>query len=314
MARANQRRLGRGLQTLLASPPDPGSGRIVESNDSSSVISPPESVSDSGIIEVEIDRIGPNPDQPRRRFDDETIRALADSIAIHGVLQPVIVRPRSGGGTETRYELIAGERRWRAARRAGLLVIPSIIRTLDDRNTAELALIENIQREDLNPIDRAQAFQHLIEQFGLTQAEVARRVGIDRSSVANLIRLTELEAPIQELIAGGTLSTGHGKALLTSPAGDARIELASRAARESWSVRALEKAARASPTARTPPQRKDAETADPDTDALAAQLGEHLGTRVKIHRSGTGGRIEIVFFDHDHFDAVAQRMRFHYDT
>lgn len=278
----------------------------------------------AGLAEVPIASIEPNRFQPRKHFDEEQLAALAASITAQGLLQPVVVRPAQGGAPgAVRYELIAGERRWRAAQRAGLASIPAIIREATDQAAAELALVENVQREDLNPIDRARALRMLLERFGLTQAAVGERVGLDRSSVANLIRLTELEPAIQEQVALGVLSQGHAKALLAAPAGDGRLRLAERAAQEQWSVRATEQAVRDAAAGRPPHAQASAPEKSPDKSPelldLERRLGEHLGTRVLVQlkaggkagdsdRTRTSGQLVIQFYDLDHFDGLMDKM------
>lgn len=293
-----------------------------------------------GLVSIALDRIVPSQFQPRQRIDGVTLDRLADSIRQTGLIQPIIVRPASShdqndrahgiagvaesrGGVvrdEMRYELVAGERRWRAAQRAGLTTIPALVRELGDEQAAEWALVENVQREDLNAIERAWALRRLAEQFGLTHGQIGQRVSLDRSSVANLIRLTDLEDEIQALLAGGALSMGHGKALRAAPAGSARIELAKTAASERWTVRKLEQESRR--LAQQPESDAtlplDDRTIAPMPERAAAlldlekQLGEHLGTKVTIRadRSGTKGRLSIAFYDLDHFDGLMAKMGF----
>lgn len=256
--------------------------------------------------------IGPSPLQPRRVFDEAALDRLAESIRRAGVMQPVIVRP---GTTGPRFELVAGERRWRAAARAGLTQIPAIVRSLSDEETAEWALVENVQREDLNPIERAEALAQLTRRFGLSQADVAARVGLDRTSVANLVRLLELEPQIREKIASGILTFGHGRALLAMAPGPARITLAQRAIDEQWSVRQLERtvAATQAPAATAiTPKKPDDLARVAARAALEKQLGEHLGTKVHIttDRGGAKGRLTIEFFGLDHFDGLLHKFGF----
>jgi ParB family chromosome partitioning protein len=262
---------------------------------------------------VRVELIGPSPFQPRRVFDEGPLQQLADSIRRAGVMQPVIVRAVSGGGLK-KYELVAGERRWRAAQLAGVIAIPALVRELSDEQAAEWSFIENVQREDLNPMERGEALHRLASRFRLTQHEIADRVGLDRSSVANLIRLLELEESLRELVSSGKLGLGHGRALLSVPAGAARVALGERAARESWSVRALERAC----AALTTPVKASAPGEAKDFSRLAAraalekQLGEHLGTKVQIttDRSGARGRLSLEFYDLDHFDGLLGKLGF----
>ncbi len=263
------------------------------------------------LTEVAVSSIIPNRNQPRRAFNEESLKSLARSITENGLMQPILVRPGSGsGGTGGRYELIAGERRWRAARIAGLVRIPAIVRTAGDKDSAELALIENVHRQDLNAIERAEALAQLVGRFGLTQQEVADKLGMDRSSVSNLIRLTELEDEIRTLIAAGELVAGHGKALLGLPPGQARVDLALKAAKEEWSVRELERRAKDAQSAKpegaqAEPARRSAVHAD-----LERRLGDKLGTKVKIrtNRAGTKGKLVIDFYGLDHFDGLVRTL------
>jgi len=295
-----------------------------------------EKGSPSGIREIELDRIEPSPYQPRGAMDDEALESLAASIRQSGVIQPILVRPaaatRGPDAGDARYELVAGERRWRAARLAGLGSIPAIVRELKEESAAELALVENIQREDLNAIERARALRMLVERFGLTHGEVGRRVGLNRSSVANLIRLSELEDEIQELIADDRIGAGHGKALLGAAPGAGRVELARQAASLGWSVRRLEEAvatslhdgahagtdsARASDPAdeQTHPDSAATRQRAASLVELERQLGEHLGTKVRVQadRTGQRGRLIVEFYGLEHFDGLIEKMGFRMD-
>ncbi|GAB4385662.1 MAG: ParB/RepB/Spo0J family partition protein [Phycisphaerales bacterium] len=234
---------------------------------------------------------------------------LADSIREAGVIQPILVRAVGGPGSG--YELVAGERRWRAARKAGMDRIAAIVISLSDEQAAEWALVENLQRTDLNTMERAHALRALQERFGLAQADIAQRVGLDRSTVANLIRLTELDAEIQDLITSGQLTAGHGKALLAISDTAQRLRTARKAAKEGWSVRKLEAHSRSSSE-----HARHVNTADvaPSLVDLERRLSEHLGTRVRIlTRSGTRGRLSIEFYSLDHFDSLMHKLRFEAD-
>lgn len=330
LSMSKRRKLGRGLSGMIGSPvpvdlspaPAPAPARPpVRADDAASSLLPgsnggmaeelPKSPrSEHTIIEVPIGSIIPNRNQPRRDFDEESLKSLARSIAEDGLMQPVLVRPGSGGGgTGGRYELIAGERRWRAARIAGLEKIPAIVRVAGDRASAELALIENVHRADLNAVERADAMAQLVARFGLTQQEVADKLGLERSSVANLIRLTELEEEIRDLIRTEQIGAGHGKALLAVAPGAGRVELARKAASEQWSVRELERRAKAmlrgTPTPPPAPARRDVVHAD-----LERRIGERLGTKVRIraNREGTKGKLVIDFFGHDHFEGIVRHF------
>lgn len=324
------RRLGRGLSSLLGAPVAIDATSIAPSPATRAQATEHPIAANTGIQEkntqllsdvqlIRIDQIEPSPFQPRRVFDQALLDGLAQSIRQSGVLQPVLVRPRGGATTDSgggaRYELIAGERRWRAAQLAGLERIPAIIKTLDDAHAAELALIENVQREDLNAMDRAWALRSLMDRFGLTQANLAERVGLERPTVANLLRLTELDKAIADLIASGKLGAGHGKALLSAPAGDARNKLAQRAASEELSVREVERLAAAmSQSPEVPTERGRAKPGDDPRLAvlsdLQRQIGQQLGTKVVIStdRRGHKGRIIMEFYGLDHFDSLLNRL------
>jgi len=237
--------------------------------------------------ELDIDLLKPNPLQPRQHMDEPALEALAQSIRSHGVIQPILVRRANDG-----YEIIAGERRWRAAQRAGLLKVPVVYRDVPNEKLLEVALIENIQREDLNPIEEAQAYRRLTDEFHLSQEEVATAVGKDRATVANYMRLLRLPAEIHQDLASGALSMGHARALagLTDDRAQRRVgrEIASRG----LSVREAEALVRreATPPPPAPPRR-----VEPNTRAAEERLRLALGTRVRIIRKGAGGRIEIDF-------------------
>ncbi|MHB1467708.1 MAG: ParB/RepB/Spo0J family partition protein [Solirubrobacteraceae bacterium] len=265
--------------------------------------------------QVPVELISPNPSQPRRRFDDEQLAALAASLQEHGVLQPVLVRPRPNG----RYELIAGERRWRAARIAGISEIPAIVRRHDDAATLELALIENMAREDLNPVEEARACAALVEELGLTREDVGRRVGRSRVAVSNLIRLLDLPDEVLEQLERRSLSEGHGRALLLAEDHAERRRLARSAAAEGWSVRSLEERARAingasgSEDRRPSQRRRSAASPDPDvlgaSSELAHMLEPLLGVEVAVSCAPDGAcRIELAFASADEVRALAQRL------
>ena len=244
----------------------------------------------TGLVEVALDRVTANPNQPRRRFDDEGLKELAASIGEHGVLQPLLVSEDGQGG----YRLIAGERRWRAARMAGLDTIPAVIREqIAEQDELELALVENLQRRDLTPMEEARAFDDLRSRLGLSQAEIARRVGFDRSTVANSLRLLKLHEEIQEMVEGGELSAGHARALLAFPDERARIHWAKQVAAVGISVRQLEKAAADSREATAPPGQRKKPAKDPNLVAAEESLSLRLGARVEIVSRRRGGRIVI---------------------
>jgi ParB family chromosome partitioning protein len=263
-----------------------------------------------------VHQIGPSPFQARKEFTEAALQGLADSIRRTGLMQPVIVR-RSGRIGGPTHELVAGERRWRAAKVVGLRTIPVVVKELTDEEAAEWGIVENVQREDLNPMERAFAFRMLAERFALTQEQIAQRVGQDRSTIANFIRLTDLEPQLRDLISAGQLSPGHGKALLVLAAGEARLRLGREAADQSWSVRRLERTASAIAAARAsiPEEGLIARDSSRDSTRIAREsmerrLSEHLGTKVRIRtrKDGTAGRIMITFFGLDQFDGIMHRM------
>jgi ParB family chromosome partitioning protein len=274
----------------------------------------PQAKSLSDLQSLRVGDITPNRHQPRREVESSDLATLAASIKVSGVMQPIIVRPILGKpGEATRYELVAGERRWRAAQLAGLANIPAVVRHLSDEQSAEWALVENIQREDLNAMDRALALKALCDTFRLSHAEVGEKLGMDRSSVANLIRLTELESEIGEMIAKGTLGAGHGKALLSAPAGPARVRLAKEASQRSYSVRRVEyeakRLASGAPAGDAPtggmPTPREAVLRD-----IEKRIAQALGTKVAIRTDPTGkrGQITLDFYNLDQFDGLLSRL------
>ncbi len=314
--KGSRRRLGRGLSSLVQTPASVEVSTSTPPASQNDTGSDPGHESGEAVQRIPISAIRPNRFQPRRTFTDESLQELADSIRSAGVIQPIVVRPlTTNDGTKT-YELIAGERRWRAAEHVGLSDLPAIVRNISDEQSAEWALIENIQREDLNPMERAYALRQLGERFGLTQAQIGEKVGLDRSSVANLIRLTELEGDIQDMVRAGALGMGHARALLSVPAGMDRVELAHAAVSEEWTVRRLEEEARrikggAAVSERLAHHEKTSGGGATLSD-LERQLSEHLGTRVTIttNRAGDRGRITIAFYGLDHFDGLMSRLGF----
>lgn len=243
----------------------------------------------------------PNPTQPRRLFDEAALGELADSIRIKGILQPILVRPTNDG----RYEIVAGERRWRAAQMAGLHEIPVVIRQFSDIDGFEAAIIENVQRTDLNPIEESQGYQRLIQEFGHTQEMVAAVTGKARSHVANLLRLLDLPEDVQTLVKMGLLSLGHAKAVMQAKDPSA---LAKEIAAQGLTVRQAEEAARRSQGISAPkPQASNRR--DPELDALEAQLGEALGIQVAIEARGKRGTVTLKFSDLDQLDTIIARLQ-----
>lgn len=277
--------LGRGLDALLSSKPGgqaapnaPGAGQDVR--------------------KVSVDRIDPNPHQPRTVFRPEAIEELAQSIRNDGVLQPILLRP-SGGG---RYHVVAGERRLRASKHAGLTEIPAIVRHFDDDQMLEIALVENIQREDLNPIEVALGLQTMAQTLQLSHEELAQRTGKDRTTVTNLLRLLRLPVEIQQLVGEKKLTMGHARALLSLENEDQQREIALRAVDGGWSVRQVEQTVR---NLLNPPEPKEAEPVDPNVAAAVESLEASLGTRVRlVQRSPNKGRIEIEYASSEELDRL----------
>lgn len=236
------RKLGRGLSSLLGAPVQIqaaglSAGPAARQTAPELVLEVKEPSADGTALQsIPVEQVVPNRRQPRTDFDNTSLAALAESIKTAGLMQPIMVRP-SGSG----FELIAGERRWRAAKLIGLKLIPAVVRAVDDQTAAELAIIENVQREDLNPIERAKALRSLADEFALTHQQIAEKVGLDRTSVSNLLRLSELDASTSDHVRAGRLSQGHAKALLGVADVAARAQLAARAMKEEWSVRELER-------------------------------------------------------------------------
>jgi ParB family chromosome partitioning protein len=283
--------------------PVPGLGRGLSALIDESARAPTDEApteSRGGVREVEVGRIRPNPNQPRLLFGEESIDELADSIAERGVLQPILLRPHGDDG----YEIIAGERRWRAAQRARLHTIPAIIRDVDDAATAEIALIENIQREDLNAIEEADGYRQLIEQHGHSQDDIGRLVHKSRSHVANLLRLLDLPQFVRDALVSGDISMGHARAVATSPDPEA---LAREIIAKGLSVRQAE--ARARKEKKPAPELQLTERhGDPDLEALERQLGDMLGIRVKVAHNGAMGTVTLHYNSLDQLDMICQRL------
>jgi len=265
---------------------------------------------DRDLRQLPVELISPNPRQPRRDFDEEALLALAGSLGDRGVLQPVLVRPSTGGT----YELIAGERRWRAARLAGLETIPALVRIHDNVDSLELALIENMAREDLNPVEEARACALLVEELGLTREEIGRRVGRSRVAVSNLLRLLDLPDEALEMLASGDLTEGHGRAILMAGNHDDRRRLARAALAEGWNVRRTEAEARAASEAAPADGlvRARRGAVHPDQEAAASRLGEAfgraLGADVKVTPRGTGYKVALTFESLDEALELASRI------
>ena len=286
------RGMGRGLSAIL-SPTIPPEGS--------------EALPELRRLPVEL--IARNPRQPRERFDEAALLALSESVRERGVLQPVLVRPCPGGT----YELIAGERRWRAAQLAGLEVVPAVVAPHEDRESLELALIENMAREDLNPIEEARACALLVDELGLTREDVGKRVGRSRVAVSNLLRLLDLPDEVLELLMDGALTEGHGRALLMAPDHSDRRRLARAAADEGWSVRTLEAKAREANgaigrEARNAPRRGLHPDQEAALSTIAETLGGAFGREVRVRPSGTGYRVELELSTIEEAAALAGRF------
>jgi ParB family chromosome partitioning protein len=276
----NKRPLGRGLSALISTGPSPAGNDEVR--------------------EIEIDLIRPGQEQPRTTFDQAKLEELAQSIQSTGVIQPLLVRPIGG-----LFELVAGERRWRAAQIAGLARVPAIVRDIPDDKLLELALIENIQRAELNPVEEANAYKRLIESLGLTQDEVAQRVGRDRTFVTNYLRVLKLPRDIQELIETERVSFGHARALLGASDPMMQRRLAQKIVKHNWSVRETERRVRHLEHPERATRKKEPET-DPNVRAAETKLRRVLGTQVRIvpRASGAPGRLEIEFYDSRDLDRI----------
>lgn len=253
-----------------------------------------------GVREIDLALIHANPNQPRKQFDESSLEELAQSIIDKGVLQPILLRPTEGG-----FEIIAGERRWRAAQKAQLHRIPALVRELDDAATAEVALIENVQRQDLNAIEEAEAYKKLILTFAHKQDDVGRLVGKSRSHVANLLRLLDLPEDVRLLLLRGDISMGHARAIATSPDASA---IAGRIVSDGLSVRQVEQLARAAKPAREPSNTAATRPVDADLAALERQLGDLLGLRVKVAHGKGGGAVTLHYSSLDQLDLICQRL------
>ena len=253
-------------------------------------------------VTLPLDEIIPNREQPRKQFDDQALADLSASIAQHGVLQPLLVRPMPDGS----YQLVAGERRWRASRMAGLTEVPVVIRDMDEQESAELALIENLQREDLNPMEEAIGYRTLMENYGMTQEQTAQVVNKSRPAVANALRLLQLPEAVTELVASGKLAAGHARTVLAFEGEAAQIAAATAAVEKGLSVRELEKMAKAAKKApRTTSQPK---VRDSFYDEVALSLKEALGRQVKVVTATKGGTLQIEFFDPEDLRYLANKL------
>lgn len=286
---SKKEKLSRGLQSLLGG-----------------VIGIEADVGQDVIVRLNPQDIQPNDLQPRDVFDDKEMQGLVESIRKHGILQPVIVKPLSHG-----YMLIAGERRWRAAKQLGLKEIPAIVRNADETSTLEIALIENIQREDLNPIEKARGFQELINKFGLTQEQVAKAMGKDRSSVTNYIRLLDLPQEIQDHVSRGTLSMGHARALLAIQKKEMQMSLFERIVKEGLSVREVEEIVSLGRKQSGPYKYLAAKVSSPHIADLEDRFRKFFGTKVAIRERNGKGRIVIAFHSSEEFKRISNTLGIH---
>ncbi|MCS7089371.1 MAG: ParB/RepB/Spo0J family partition protein [Verrucomicrobiota bacterium] len=300
--------LGRGLDALLGGHPVTTSRG--EQASTSSVSSGSASVwagSGEAPVRVPLSAIRPNPRQPRQLFQEESLLELAESIRAQGILQPLVVRRRADG-----YELIAGERRWRAAQMVGLTEVPVLVRDVDDRSALELALVENLQREDLNPIEEAQGYAQLLDQFGFTQEEAARRVGKSRAAVANALRLLKLPEEIQAHLRNGKLSVGHAKVILALEDPDLQKRAAECVVKDGLNVRQTEGlVARLQASLNSERRSRQVSTrrrGDPQVLRLEDRLRERLGTRVRLHYNQGRGKLEIVFFSDAELERILETL------
>lgn len=283
-----RRGLGKGLQALLPEA---------------------EGTPDEGVREIEVALVRPNPFQPRKEFDREKLQELASSIREHGVVQPIVVRAKGEG-----FEIVAGERRWRASRLAGMKSIPAVVRDFTETQVLEIALIENLQREDLNPLEEAQAFKRLIEEFGLTQEDLAGRLGKSRPQIANTLRLLNLPESVQQLLTSGGISMGHAKVLLSVEGADGQERLAAQIEERKLSVREAETLLKKE-TSRLAQQERGGKarggrkpSRDPGVTSLEGQLAERFGTVVRIVRGESKGRIEISFYNDEDLQRLVDEL------
>lgn len=322
---SNKKRLGRGLGSLLGGATSEAANSLDESagfiaaptqalhtNAEARKIAPPQedaAANENRVWNIAIDKLVPGIYQPRKNFNKETLAELASSIKENGIIQPITVRKRKEGG----YEIIAGERRWRAAQSAGLHEVPAIIKNISDRDALQIALIENIQREDLDPIEEAESYQRLIEEFSLSQQEAAEKVGKERSSVANALRLLGLPIEVRDMLTQKMISVGHAKAILSLGEKTKQINFAKRAIETGMSVRTLENEIKSS-------QRQGAKTANQPAglnvdlagklaQELADQLQKALGTKVEINYRSGKGSVQVHFYSDDQLTQIYEKLK-----
>lgn len=293
------KRLGKGLDALIPS------GLGVDSNPKKAETKKEEQTESSSETLVKITMVEPNRDQPRKNFDEDALQELADSIKQFGLLQPILVQQRDGY-----YEIVAGERRWRAAKLAGLKEVPVIIRNLTEQEIVEISLIENIQRENLNPIEEAQAYKKLLTEFNLKQDEVAERVSKSRAAVTNSMRLLKLSEEVQQMVISDMISTGHARALLAIEDADEQYALAQRIFDEKLSVRDIEKLVKSiGKPAKEKKEKEKNESLEAVYQDIQEKLKQRLGTKVAVSGKGDGaGKIEIEFYSHDDLERILDAL------
>ena len=278
-----KRGLGKGLGTLFE-------------NDSAEI----KDDSTNGVSTLKINDVEPNKNQPRKTFDTEKIEALADSIKEHGLIQPIVVTQGKNGI----YKIVAGERRWRAAKKAGLKEIPVVINEYTDEQVAEVALNENLQREDLNPIEEALGYHVLLEDFNLTQEMISQKIGKSRSAIANSLRLLSLDDDIKKLLISGEISSGHARAVLSLESSELRLALTKRIIEDNLNVRQAEEIAKQLNKQKKPKKEKQITVTDIETENLANKISSTLGTKVKIMHTAKRGKIEIEYYGNDDLDRI----------
>lgn len=294
MAAPKKKGLGKGLDALFSSS---------EINTQEISISNTEKNIENGISYININNIKPNEKQPRKTFDEEKIAELADSIQEHGLIQPVILR-KSGKG----YEIVAGERRWRACRKAGLKEIPCIIKDIDDEENMLIAIIENMQREDLNPIEEAEGVNQMIDVFGMTQEQVSKSVGKSRPYITNLLRLLKLPEEVRDLVSDGTLSAGHARAIAGLSGKKNQIELAEKVAKNGLSVRETEKLIKEQNSPAKKPAKRKAEK-NADVKRVEEDLKAVMGTKVTLSQNGKKGKIEIEYYSREELERLIELLK-----
>ena len=287
MARAKKGGLGKGLDALFMDN---------------------ETVDSGGVVTLRLSQIEPNRDQPRKIFSEEALNELADSIREHGVLQPLLVRPLPGGS----YQLVAGERRWRASRMAGLQEVPVVIREMDEEQAMEIALIENLQREDLNAIEEATGYKQLMERYGMTQEQVAKRVGKSRPAIANALRLLNLPQKVMDMVGEGEVSPGHARALLAFDDQDRIVEIAQKVKTGKYSVRDIERMAKNQDEKKEKAAKAPEEPAWGGKSAFLTEMeiamSMEMGRKVRIIPNGEGGTLQIQFWDEEDLKSLAEKL------